>query len=269
MSTARRVRFLEFASRSFSRLFAGRFISAGSPAPSTRRVSPPVSDDFRQHRGGLPPKTALGLPWSPVLLFFVLATLHLSLATASFAQVGDATLSGIISDPKGAVVPDTEITISRIETGTVLTTRTNGAGVYVFTALQQGHYHLVLNKPGFKEIAIKDFELHTQDKLEQNFSLEIGSQSETVTVTAEATNVSPAVSMTVDREFIGNMPLNGRSFQDLIQLAPGIASDRNGDYSVNGLRTDANSYMVDGVAANLGDSFRTAGSSASGVGLAG
>ncbi len=195
MSTARRVRWSEFASRWLSRLLVGRRISTAPPALSTRRVSPPVSDDFRQRDSRPSRKAALSLlslrPWSPVLFFFVLATLHLSLATASFAQVGDATLSGVISDPKGAVVPDTEVTITRIETGTILTTRTNGAGVYVFTALQQGHYHLVLNKPGFKEIAIKDFELHTQDNLERNFSLEIGSQSESVTVNASTSNESP------------------------------------------------------------------------------
>src|SRR5262249_34089411 len=101
-----------------------------------------------------------------------LATRHSSLLRA---QTETATLSGVIQDPHGGVVPDVEVTATRIETGTAFTTKTNGAGIYFFTGLQLGHYHLVIQKPGFKEIAIKEFELHVQDKLEQNFSLEIGS----------------------------------------------------------------------------------------------
>ena len=100
----------------------------------------------------------------------------------SFAQMETATLSGVISDPNGRVVPDAEVTATRIETGTVVTTKTNGAGIYFFTGLMPGHYHLMIHKPGFKEIAIKEIQLNVQDKLEQNFSLEIGSVSETVTV---------------------------------------------------------------------------------------
>ena len=76
-----------------------------------------------------------------------------------FAQMETATLSGAITDPNGRVVPDTEVTATRIETGTVVTTKTNGAGIYFFTGLMPGHYHLMIHKPGFKEIAIKEFEL--------------------------------------------------------------------------------------------------------------
>jgi hypothetical protein len=196
---------------------------------------------------------------SYALVLILLSSLVTSHSSLLHAQTGNATLSGVIQDPKGAIVPDTEVTITRIETGAVASTKTNGAGVYYFTALSPGHYHLMIQKPGFKQIAIKDIELHTQDKLEQNFSLEIGSVSESVTVNAETTNESPAVSMTVTREFVENVPLNGRSFQDLIQLAPGTVSSNgnNGYYSINGQRTDSNNYTVDGVSANLGGYLNT------------
>src|SRR5262245_15983984 len=115
------------------------------------------------------------------LLFAVLVLFLLS-GVVTFAQMETATLSGVIQDPKGASVPDAEVTATRIETGTVATTKTNGAGIYFFTGLLPGHYHLIVRKPGFKEIAIKEFQLFVQDKLEQNFALEIGSVSETVTV---------------------------------------------------------------------------------------
>jgi carboxypeptidase family protein/TonB-dependent receptor-like protein len=204
-----------------------------------------------------------------LFLFASVVTVHLSTATFSWGQTGTATLSGVIQDPKGGIVPDTEVTITRIETGAVATTETNGAGVYVFTGLMPGHFHLLVQKPGFKEIAIKDIELHTQDKLEQNFSLEIGSVSETITVVAGGLNINTtdaSVSTVVDHTYVENMPLNGRSFQDLILLTPGIvtASPQNpagqagngvtGEFSVNGQRTESNYYTVDGVSANVGAS---------------
>src|SRR5712692_5257681 len=174
----------------------------------------------------------------------------------AFAQMETATLSGVINDPKGAVVPDVEVTATRIETGTSVTTKTNGAGIYFFTGLLPGHYHLMIRKPGFKEIAIKEFQLYVQDKLEQNFSLEIGSVSETVTVTAGTPlmNITDAsVSTVVDRQFAENLPLNGRSFQTLIELTPGVVqTPSEGQFSVNGQRGTSNYWMVDGVSANFG-----------------
>jgi hypothetical protein len=201
----------------------------------------------------------------------LLAALALCLfvGVPAFAQMETATLSGVIQDPKGAVVPDVEVTATRIETGTVVTIKTNGAGIYVFTSLMPGHYHLLIHGLGFKEIVIKEFELHVQDKLEQNFALEIGSVLETVTVTASGLNVSTtdsSVSTVVDHTYVENMPLNGRSFQDLILLTPGVVTNTpqfgasngaqavgtTGEFSVNGQRTESNYYMVDGVSANIG-----------------
>src|SRR5712692_3444607 len=178
----------------------------------------------------------------------------------AFAQMETATLSGVINDPNGAVVPDVEVTAMRIETGTVVTTRTNGAGIYFFTGLMPGHYHLMVRKPGFKEIAIKEFQLYVQDKLEQNFALEIGSVSESVTVNANDLHINTTdatVSTVVDRQFAENLPMNGRSFQTLIELTPGVALTPsnfgdNGQFSVNGQRPSSNYWMVDGVSANIG-----------------
>ena len=195
-----------------------------------------------------------------------------------FAQMETATLSGVVNDPKSAVVPDVEVTATRIETGTAVTTKTNGAGIYFFTGLMPGHYHLTLRKPGFKEIAIKDFQLYVQDKLEQNFSLEIGSVSETVTVEAGALTINTtdaSVSTVVDRRFAENLPLNGRSFQTLIQLTPGVVlaaynGSDNGQFSVNGQRAASNYWMVDGVSANvgIGTSQLTSGNGLSGANAA-
>lgn len=193
-----------------------------------------------------------------------------------FAQMETATLSGAVTDPNGRVVPDVEVVATRIETGTEVTTKTNGAGIYFFTGLMPGHYHLIIHKPGFKEIAIKEFQLSVQDKLEQNFSLEIGSVSETVTVTANELNMNTtdaSVSTVIDRNFVESLPLNGRSFNTLLQLTPGVviasvsSSFEHGQFSIAGQRTDANSFSVDGVSANFGVAS-TAGMGQSGTGTA-
>jgi hypothetical protein len=189
-----------------------------------------------------------------------LVVLILLVGVPAFAQTETATLSGVIQDPKGGVVPDVEVTATRIETGTIATTKTNGAGIYFFTGLMPGHYHLMVRKPGFKEIAIKEFQLYVQDKLEQNFALEIGSVSETVTVTANGLNVNTAdasVSTVIDRKFVENLPLNGRSFNTLLQLTPGVViapttSVSPGQFSIGGQRTNANNFVVDGASANFG-----------------
>jgi hypothetical protein len=207
------------------------------------------------------------MPVAPRARFvFVVASLVLASCVSAFAQMETATLSGVVTDPKGGVVPDVEVMATRIETGAALTTKTNGAGIYIFSSLMPGHYHLEVEKPGFKAIAIKDIELHVEDKLERNFSLEIGSVSETVTVTAQGVNVNTtdgSVSTVVDRQFAENLPLNGRSFQTLIQLTPGVvlttsSYDSGGQFSVNGQRADSNYWMVDGVSANIGMSSSSA-----------
>src|SRR5262249_8115943 len=88
----------------------------------------------------------------------------------------------------------------------------------------------------------------------------LGAESETVTVEAGAPLVnteSGTVSTVVDHEFVENLPLNGRSFQALLMLTPGVvltatAFDDQGQFSVNGQRADANYFTVDGVSANFG-----------------
>ena len=176
------------------------------------------------------------------------------------AQTETAAFVGTVQDPRGAPVPGAEITATRVETGAVTTSVTNGVGIYTFVGLAPGHYDLVARKPGFKEIAAKNLLLSVQDRVEQNFSLQIGSVSETVTVEASTTLLNTqdaSVGTVVDRHFAEELPLNGRSFQSLIELTPGVVvtpvnGADQGQFSVNGQRADANYWTVDGVSANVG-----------------
>jgi hypothetical protein len=204
------------------------------------------------------------LPSVAIVFMFLLA-----IPLVAFGQAGNASISGLVSDPSGRVVHQAEVSIKNVATNVTAMTMTNQAGIYTFPSLPPGNYVLTVHKQGFRSVDLVDLTLYTQDRLERNFTLSVGSASESVTVTAGVTNESPAVSMTVDREFVANMPLNGESFQDLIQLAPGaVMSNNSGYYSIDGQRTDGNNYTVDGVSANLGG-YNNSSSGTNGGGLSG
>jgi hypothetical protein len=198
-------------------------------------------------------------------MFLPVALILISVAPA-FAQEANARISGLITDPQKAVITGVNVVAVNVDTNVKFPAKTNGSGIYVLEGLPIGDYRVEVEHTGFKSIVEPGITLHTQDALELNFEMALGSASETVTVNGAATNDSPAVSMTVDREFVENMPLNGRSFQDLIQLAPGAVDaifysgeNAGGYYSIDGQRTDSNNYTVDGVSANLGGINNNAG----------
>ena len=181
-------------------------------------------------------------------------------AAPAMAQTETATISGLITDDTGAVVPGAEVKLQSVERGTVESTTTNNAGIYVFATVHPGQYQLTVHKPGFKQVDFLGLIVNVQDHIEQNFRLQIGSVAESVTVEANGLNVNTtdaSVSTVVDRQFAENLPLNGRSFQTLIELTPGVVLTPNngfdtGQFSVNGQRAASNYWMVDGVSANIG-----------------
>jgi len=194
----------------------------------------------------------------------VLVLILLLAAVAAFAQTESARVSGRVTDSTGAVIVGVQCTITDIGTNVSATTATNRDGIYVFPDLHPATYRLSIQKDGFHTVVKPGLELHVQDAIDENFTLAVGSTSETVTVTGGAPVLqteSAAVSTVVDSQFVENMPLNGRSFQSLIALTPGVVFTSsgigNGQFSVNGQRGDANYFMVDGVSANFGVSTGT------------
>ena len=128
-----------------------------------------------------------------------------------------------------------------------------------------GNYRIQVSNSGFKTIIKPDIVIHVEDALAINFTLPIGAASEIVTVEGGAPLINTtdaSVSTVVDRKYVENMPLNGRSFQDLVLLTPGVVTSspqsgsgyigEQGEFSVNGQRTESNYYSVDGVSANVG-----------------
>src|SRR5258707_2726901 len=179
---------------------------------------------------------------------------------AVVGQTETATVSGLVTDRTAAAVSGAEVRLQSVERGTVTTTATNDAGIYVFPSVQPGQYQISIQKQGFKQVDLLGMIVNVQDHIEQNFHLEIGSVAESVTVEASEPLVNTtdaAVSTVVDRQFAENLPMNGRSFQTLIQLTPGVGltvnnNEDSGQFSVNGQRATSNYWMVDGVSANIG-----------------
>jgi len=176
------------------------------------------------------------------------------------AQSATATITGHITDPSEAVLPEAKVVAVNIETNVSYSTTTNGAGIFVLANLPPASYRVEVSKPGFKTAIQPEVILHVQDVVPVNLTLPIGATTESVTVSGTAAVVnseSPAVSTVIDRQFVSNIPLNGRTLQSLITLTPGVvltptSFDEQGQFSVNGQRSDANYYTVDGVSANAG-----------------
>lgn len=194
-----------------------------------------------------------------VLAALLLSTLFVEVVPAA-AQSELATVFGRVTDSSGAVITGAQVEVRNVDTGISISSATNADGLYTVPSLHPGHYVISVRKPGFRSVSATGLELNVQDNVARNFSLQVGSAAESVTVTAEGTNINTTdatVSTVVDRQFTENLPMNGRSFQTLIQLTPGVVLTPStaydaGQFSVNGQRTDANYWSVDGVSANIG-----------------
>jgi len=191
----------------------------------------------------------------PLLLLVVLLT------RAALGQSPNGTISGLLLDPSGSAIAGAEVLIVNDSTGVKYPGTSNGEGIYAVPNLPPGPYRIQVSKAGFKTLIKPDVVLNVQSAVAINFTLPVGAISETVTVHGGAPLVnteSGSVGTVIDRQFVENLPLNGRSFNTLLQLTPGVViaqspnSGSPGQFSVAGQRTSANTFSVDGVSANFG-----------------
>jgi len=202
------------------------------------------------------------LPFAVLLLrcaFCLLVITCHSSVDAALAQGTTATLSGTVTDQNGAVIPDVSIAVINIAQGFQRSATTNGEGAFVVPLLPPGHYTVKAEHNGFTPTEVRDVVLNVNDQVAMKIHMNVGTVSQTVQIVEGSSliNESPAVATVVDRQFIENMPLNGRGFQSLISLTPGVVltkavGSEQGQFSVNGQRADANYFTVDGVSANVG-----------------
>ncbi|HLA12255.1 MAG TPA: TonB-dependent receptor [Pyrinomonadaceae bacterium] len=195
-----------------------------------------------------------------LMIVFVFLLCAFCLLPTALAQSATATLSGTVEDQQGAIIPEARITVVNDNTRSQRQTTTNDRGDFTVPLLPPSTYTVSVERQGFAPVQINNVVLNVGDQKSLQIQLKPGNISEMVQVVGDAAliNTSPAVATTIDRTFVGNLPLNGRSFQSLILLTPGVTVSSStplsdtGQFSVNGQRASTNYFTVDGVSANVG-----------------
>src|SRR5436190_10896089 len=202
-----------------------------------------------------------GLMCGKILGAVVSLLLAADLASAqTFGQI-----TGIVTDPSGAVLVGASITVTNTQTGASGTQQANSSGVYVFPNLQPGIYTVRVEMDGFNSALQNRVELQTQQTIRLDFRLELGMLSETVEATASATilnTVDAVLGTVIEDQRIVELPLNGRNFLRMVELTPnvsasfadsGTSSTRQGgersgqQVSVGGGRNEWNYFTLDGI----------------------
>jgi Carboxypeptidase regulatory-like domain/TonB-dependent Receptor Plug Domain len=199
-------------------------------------------------------------------LFLIFSLMIFSLSVAGLAQELAATLTGTVTDPSGALVAGATLVVHSQDTGAdVRTVTTSGSGSFNITNLPAGRYTVTVNNGGFQTFIARDVILNVAEKHTLDVQLKAGQVTERVEVTAENTPIQTTTaeeSGTVTGDQVRELALNNRNFEQLILLQPGVANQlpdkvgfglaNNTSISVNGARTGANNYTVDG--ADINDS---------------
>ena len=194
-----------------------------------------------------------------------LLILLVSFAGLASAQKDTGAIAGTVKDSSGAVVSDAKVTITDADRGISLVTRTNTQGEYVASPLKIGRYNVIVEKVGFKKAVAGPIVVNVQERPEVDVTLQVGSISETMTVSTEGPQLETETSelgQVVDSQRATTLPLNGRNYAQLAQLGAGVAPSEPGSrvsasygFSANGARALQNNFLLDGVDnnANLGD----------------
>jgi len=176
-------------------------------------------------------------------------------AVSAFAQKITGDISGTVTDPTGAAVPNAVVNVQNLGNGEKATATTNEAGFYRIVNLPPGLYRMTIDVQGFKTMerqATVSLALVT----EANFTLQVGTRGETV----EVQGVAPLVEATEDRlstlfddKAVADLPNNGRDFNNLLDGVPGVQRSPGGGFqslNINGQRATSNNYAVDGIPNN-------------------
>ncbi|MGH9632287.1 MAG: carboxypeptidase regulatory-like domain-containing protein, partial [Bryobacteraceae bacterium] len=145
--------------------------------------------------------------------------------SVALAQAPTAELTGTIRDASGAVVPAAEVSATNEETGLTRTVGSNDLGFYTVPLLPPGLYRMSVRKEGFRSVERKGLQLHVSDRVTLDYSLEVGSVSEMLSVTAETPMLQTeqaSQGAVIDNSKIVNLPLNGRNPFSLAALSPGV-----------------------------------------------
>ncbi|HEX4945670.1 MAG TPA: carboxypeptidase regulatory-like domain-containing protein, partial [Blastocatellia bacterium] len=177
----------------------------------------------------------------------------------AFAQFDTATVLGSLRDQSGAALPSATVRIKNNETGITVTTQTDNNGDYQFPNVKIGSYRVSAEAQGFATAVAENVVVTVNARQRVDLTLQPGQLTETVTVTDAAQLLETDSSVrgqVIQREQIVNLPLNGRSYANLVLLAPGVRESnqnaatgggREAAFNVNGLRNTMNNFLLDGV----------------------
>jgi Carboxypeptidase regulatory-like domain len=206
----------------------------------------------------------------PIQRTRLLISLLLCLVSPGRGQLNTATVLGVVQDSTKSSIPDAKLKLINTQTGSENDTTTNTEGSFLLPAVIPGSYTLQIERRGFATTQLTGLLLSVGDTRNLLIRMKVGSVAESVTVDASGLTLNTtdgSVSTVIDRRFVTNVPLNGRSFQDLISMTPGIVTQSpqaagqglatQGDFSVNGQQPQSNAFFVDGVSANVNSGLTT------------
>jgi hypothetical protein len=185
--------------------------------------------------------------------FLILIALCIFVAGAAFGQAsaGTGSISGAVTDPSGAVVPQASVTVRNVDTNVARTLQSNEAGRYEVVALQPGAYEVKAAKAGFASLLRTGITLAVGARTVVDLSLSVSGTAETVTVTGDASAVETdktEVSTVVNMNDMRNLPMNGRRWDAFVLSTPGASNDgQYGLISFRGLSGLYNNNMIDGM----------------------
>ncbi|MFZ1142588.1 MAG: carboxypeptidase regulatory-like domain-containing protein [Candidatus Sulfotelmatobacter sp.] len=185
-------------------------------------------------------------------LLFAACTL-LPFCVSGLAQSTAGRILGTLTDQSGAAVAGATVVVTDVQRGTSRTITTDQSGAYAAPDLQPGTYKIHVEAKGFKSVERSNVQIEVATDVRADFALQPGQVSETVTITEEVPLVnttSAALGGTLSNKEINDLPLNGRNYENLLQLRPGVMRYPGGGFSTtstDGLRAEDNAYFIEGL----------------------
>ena len=221
---------------------------------SARGALAPCSASFRRSFPG----RSIKLTFFPLLVGVLLAVALMNSLPAA-AQVSTATISGIVTDSTGAIIPNVSVTVEDMQTGVKRVIMTNTVGRYTAPELVIGQYKVEAKEVGFQTQVRSNITLTVGAQAVVDITMQVGKAEEVVNVSANTAGVevtSSEMSSLVDDKQMRDLPLNGRDFEQLILLTPGVQPvssgtlgstyGRNASYSIAGYRPTGQAILLDG-----------------------
>jgi len=195
----------------------------------------------------------------------------IALVSNSAAQSPNATVTGLITDPSGSALPGATVQLIDVKTNVANTVTTNNDGLYRITGLVPSVYREEISKDGFKRVVKDEIVLHVQDEVSLNFSLEVGSVSESITVESGEPLLqtqTSSLSEAIEGRTVQDTPLNGRNVLNLVALVPGVIAQGSasgnpignqsgstnpngwGNYQIGGGMSNQSGTYIDGAPIN-------------------